>query len=67
MAYYSTSGKNHSDKYPQKSLEQLLSESKVISIHCPLNEKTQDLITEKELNLLQNDAVLINVGRGGNY
>ena len=37
----------------------------IISIHAPLNEKTKNLITKKELDLLQKDAVLINVGRGG--
>lgn len=65
VVYYSTSGKNHCDKYPNLSLPQLLASSDIISIHSPLNRQTEHLIQTKELNQMRSSALLINVGRGG--
>lgn len=47
------------------SFEQLLTDADVISLHCPLNEDTRHLIAEQEFKLMKDDAILINVGRGG--
>jgi glycerate dehydrogenase len=44
--------------------ETVLSESDVISLHCPLTEETRNLIAAPELNLMKPDAVLINTARG---
>lgn len=63
--YYSTSGKNQDNKFPNTSLEELLSKSDIVSIHAPKNDKTRGLIGKKELDLMKKDALLINVGRGG--
>ncbi len=63
--YYSTSGKNINHDVPQYSLSQLLSECDIISIHCPLNEYTENLLTLKDLKLLKENALVINCGRGG--
>ncbi|BCZ19596.1 2-hydroxyacid dehydrogenase [Helicobacter sp. NHP19-012] len=65
VSYTSTSGRNNDPTYPQKSLEDLLKTSDVISIHAPLNAQTHNLIDSKELKLLKDKAILINVGRGG--
>lgn len=65
VIYYSTSGKNTSSGYTNVSLEELLKLSDVISIHCPLNDYTKGLISEKQLGLMKKSAILINVGRGG--
>ncbi|TLD82866.1 D-2-hydroxyacid dehydrogenase [Helicobacter sp. MIT 11-5569] len=65
VSYYSTSGKNTNAEYPHKSLEVLLQESQIVSIHAPLNPQTQDLLNAKNLYLLKDGAILINVGRGG--
>ncbi|GAA3719784.1 D-2-hydroxyacid dehydrogenase [Oceanisphaera sediminis] len=45
--------------------EQLLKEADVISLHCPLTPETRHLIGERELTLMKDDALLVNVGRGG--
>ncbi len=37
----------------------------VLSLHCPLNDQTRNMIDEKELQSMKQGAVLINVGRGG--
>lgn len=65
VSYYSTSGTSHNQEYPSVSLEQLLRDSDVVSIHAPLNERTLRLIGEKELRLMKSSAYLINMGRGG--
>ncbi len=65
VSYYSTSGKNTKQKYPHEELHELLKTSDIISIHCPLNELTNNLLDEKELVLLKQDAILVNVARGG--
>lgn len=65
VSYYSTSGNPHSKIYPHKELQELLKESDIISIHAPLNEKTENLIGKEELSLLKDGAIILNLGRGG--
>ncbi len=65
VIYYSTSGTNHSDEYPSVSLEQLMRESDVISVHAPYNERTAGLVGEKELRMMKPKAIIVNMGRGG--
>lgn len=64
VCYYSTSGTGHCKEYPSLTLEQLLKESDIVSIHAPLNERTEGLIGERELSLMKRTAVLVNMGRG---
>jgi len=47
------------------SLEELLAQSDVISLHCPLTPETTNLIDAKALGLMKQNAVLINTARGG--
>ena len=49
----------------QVSLEQLLRESDIVTLHCPLNASTRGLIGEKELRLMKKTAYLVNTARGG--
>ena len=65
VSYFSTSGKNDNNVYPQRTLEEILKNSDIISIHAPLNEKTANLISVKQLSMMKSNAILINVGRGG--
>jgi glyoxylate reductase len=45
-------------------LEQLLAESDVVSLHCPLTPETHHLIGAAELAAMKPSAVLINAARG---
>ncbi len=65
VIYYSTSGRNRDNKYQRVNLNELLKSSDIISIHAPLNDKTNNLITADKLNLMKKDAILLNLGRGG--
>ena len=64
VIYYSASGNDYNVKYKRVSLEEILKESHILSIHCPLNEKTDNLISYKELKMMKKEAILINVARG---
>lgn len=45
-------------------LEELCTRSDIISIHCPLTEKTKHLIGRKELDLMNEHTYIINTARG---
>ena len=64
IVYYSTSGKNNNSNYKRVELDELLSESDIISIHSPLNSNTQGLFNYDNLKKMKKSAVLINMGRG---
>ena len=46
------------------SLEDLMSQSDYISLHCPATRETYHLIKERELRLMKSTAILINASRG---
>lgn len=64
VCYFSTSGTGHCKDYPSLALDQLLSESDIVSIHAPLNERTAGLIGAKEFAMMKPTALLVNMGRG---
>ena len=65
ISYHSTSGENLNHAYPHQSLEFLLKDCDIISIHAPLNDNTYNLINENNLPYIKEDAILLNLGRGG--
>lgn len=46
-------------------LEELLPQIDALTLHCPLNEHTRDMIGAHELSLLKPHAYVINTARGG--
>lgn len=66
VIYYSRSEKESAKAlgFIPVQLKELLAESDVISLHCPLTEKTRNLINEHTIALMKKDAVLINTSRG---
>ena len=65
IEYFSTSGENKINDYHHCDLEELFTLCDIISIHCPLNENTLNLINASNLKLLKDKAILLNLGRGG--
>lgn len=64
VCYYSTSGTGHCKDYPCLTLEELLRESDVVSVHAPLNERTLNLLGAREFAMMKPTAYVLNAGRG---
>lgn len=60
------------DMYPNKSLdfveymslEEVLKQSDLLSLHCPLTEETHHLINKDTIALMKDDVVFVNTSRG---
>ncbi|MBH0036242.1 2-hydroxyacid dehydrogenase [Pseudoalteromonas sp. NZS71_1] len=50
--------------YTITDIDTLLSQSDVISLHCPLNEQTHHLINDKAFSKMKTGVMLINTSRG---
>ena len=46
------------------NLEELLTQSDVLSLHCPLSENTREMINRQSLAKMKRGAILVNTGRG---
>lgn len=46
-------------------LDELLQQSDIISLHCPLNQQTKHLINRNNIKSLKPTAMLVNTSRGG--
>ena len=59
------SGNNKELPVNYVSLNELLHNSDILTIHVPLNEKTHHMIGDEQLNLMKPGSFLINTARGG--
>jgi len=53
------------DEYEFVSKEELFKRSDFISLNCPLNQETKELVNKKTLSLMKKTAYIINTARGG--
>jgi glycerate dehydrogenase len=60
-----STGEGQAGAEQRVGLKTLLSESDVVSLHCPLTEKNHHLIDEQALSLMKPESILINTARGG--
>lgn len=58
------SDQTHRKNFRWAGLHELLSESDVVSIHCPLFPETQGLINKETLKLMKSSAFFLNTSRG---
>ena len=64
VIFYSASGQSTCTEYERVDFDTLLKESDFLSLHCPLSDKTRDLINLDALKRMKKSAILINVARG---
>lgn len=64
VIFYSASGKSTCTDYERVEFETLLRESDILSLHCPLSDRTRNLINKDAFEKMKKSAVLINVARG---
>lgn len=57
--------KYQSDGIDYVSLEELLENSDIISLHCPLTKETHHIINSDTINLMKKKPIIINTSRGG--
>lgn len=49
----------------QVSFERLLSESDIVSVHCPLNADSEDLFNKNTFSKMKKGSLFVNTARGG--
>ena len=64
VIYFSASQRTYDTQYKRVSFDELLAESDIISIHAPLNEKTENLFDGAAFDKMKTSAYLLNLGRG---
>lgn len=64
VIFYSASGKSTCTAYEQVDKDMLLAQSDFLSLHCPLSERTRNLIDKDALRKMKRTAILLNVARG---
>lgn len=64
VIFYSASGKSTCTEYERVEFDTLLKESDILSLHCPLSNRTKGLINKDAFAKMKESAILINVARG---
>jgi D-lactate dehydrogenase len=66
LAYdkFHTDGLDDGDTVRYVELDELFSKSDIISLHCPLNEDTYHIISEKTIDRCKKGVVILNTSRG---
>lgn len=64
VIFYSASGKSTCTEYERVDFDTLLQQSDILSLHCPLSDRTRNLINMEAFDKMKMTAILINVARG---
>ncbi len=64
VIFYSASGQSTCTEYERVDFNTLLAQSDILSLHCPLSDRTRGLIDSKAFKKMKKTAILINVARG---
>jgi len=64
VQFYSASGSSTCTDYTRVGLDTLLCTSDIVSLHCPLTDRTRSLIDKHAFEKMKPTAILINVARG---
>lgn len=64
VIFHNRSKKPESDNCKQVSLENLLANSDIISLHCPYTKETEEIINARTIAQMKDGVTLINTSRG---
>ena len=64
LAYTSKAAEELPSGIEKRTMDELLKESDVVSLHCPLTPGTHHLMNSQTLQMMKPSAILINTGRG---
>ncbi|MDH5553476.1 MAG: 2-hydroxyacid dehydrogenase [Nitrosomonas sp.] len=57
--------KNMPARQGRVAFDEVISQADFVTLHCPLSTDTQDLMSQREFELMKSSAYLINTARGG--
>jgi len=64
VIFHSITGNSSEKSYEQVSFDELLKQSDILSLHCPLSDLSRGIINSESLSKMKKSAILINVARG---
>lgn len=64
VIFYSASGKSRCTEYERVEFDELLAQSDILSLHCPLSDRTRGLMNREAFSKMKQTAILVNVARG---
>lgn len=64
VIFYSASGNSTCTDYERVDFDELLARSDVLSIHCPLSDRTRGIMNMEAFKKMKKNAILVNVARG---
>lgn len=64
IAYNGFSNKEDTDLITYLPLKEMLEQSDIIALHCPVSDKSKNLINEETISYMKSGAILINAARG---
>ncbi len=57
--------KVNDESVTQVSFDELLEKSDVVTLHCPLNKDSENIMNEEAFNKMKDGAIFVNTARGG--
>ena len=57
--------KVNDDTVSQVSFDELLEKSDIVTLHCPLNKDSENIMNEKSFSKMKDGAIFVNTARGG--
>jgi len=64
VIFYSASGNNTTNDYERVDFDTLCKDSDILSLHCPLSDKTRGIMNLDAFRRMKESAILVNVARG---
>ena len=64
VIFYSASGSNTTTDYERVDFDTLCAQADILSLHCPLSDKTRGIMNLDAFRKMKETAVLVNVARG---